>query len=302
MNVQKMSVTMSRLLQLSLKTSHNRIVACGLFIGLCYLPFWLQDVIVGSIHGSASLLMVAVIALGLQRLWKNRHQLEQLQVSDEDRFLGHLLIFGGIGLAPFFSSSEWSQRLIWLVILAGIACSSWGAGFFMRYPLPTLLIITGFFPQPTVVGKILWETFTPPEMLERFMAWSGGLGLQAIGQPATFMGTIITITGKSVRVDWGCSGFDMATIMAVASLVLGIFLKQSFPKVITLMVMGVILALIANIPRIMLLAMSEAYWGRSAFDFWHGPWGGQIFSTIMFTIYYYIVMAVVKRRSTQQSV
>ena len=92
----------------------------------------------------------------------------------------------------------------------------------------------------------------------------------------------------------------MATIIAVASLVLGLFLKQSLPKVALMTTLGVILALLANIPRIMLMAMAEAYWGKASFEFWHGFWGGQIFSSILFTIYYYVVMAVIKHQRKQK--
>lgn len=292
----KLAPIAHNLLQQSWKTPHNRLVTCGLLVGMCYLPFWLQDLVMGTLHGAASLLMVAAIGLGLQRLWMQRSALSQMIATEEDRLLGHLMIGSGVIAAPFCFFSEWSQRLVWMLILAGIACSTWGIEFFRKYPLPTFLIVMGLFPQPTVVGKMVWETFTPPQMLQRSMAWIGGVGLRAIGQAATVHNTIITLPGGSVDVNWGCSGFDMATIMATASLVLGLFLKQSFPKVVGLVVIGVMLALVANIPRIVLLAMSEAYWGRSTFEFWHGPWGGQIFSTIMFTIYYYIVMAVIKRK------
>lgn len=294
-------VSFNNLLHKGLATPHNRIVTCGLLVGLVYSPFWLYDILLGTLNGAASLLMVAAVALGGYRLWQQRQVLAKLTVSDEDRFLGHLIIAGGIALSPFCFFSEWSQKLVWMLILVGIALSSWGLKFFRRYPIPVFLITLGFFPQPTVVGHAVWSAFTPPELLERIMAWSGGLGLQAIGQPATITDAIITLPGGAVRVDWGCSGFDMASIIAVASLVLGLLLKQSLPKVTLMVIIGVVLALLANVPRIMLMAMAEAYWGKASFEFWHGFWGGQIFSTILFTIYYYVVMAIIKGRSTSKS-
>jgi exosortase/archaeosortase family protein len=148
----------------------------------------------------------------------------------------------------------------------------------------------------------MWETFLPPQILERFMAWGGSLGLLAIGQPAVLQGTTISLPGGTVDVQWGCNGFDMAVTMGVASLVLGLFLKQNAPKVIGMVAVGMMLALLFNVPRIMLLAMSAAYWGKASFNFWHGIWGGQIFSTILFTIYYYVVMAFVKRHPTKSTV
>lgn len=295
----KTRFSFDRLLHTSLATPHTRIVTCGLLVGMIFSPLWLYDVVVGTLNGAASLILVAAAVLGGYQLWTQRSQLAKRNASEEDQLLGHIIIVSGVGLAPFCFFSEWSQKLVWILILAGIALSSWGISFFKRYPMPAFLISIGFFPQPTAVGKAVWDAFTPPEMLERFMAWSGGLGLQAIGHSATIRETIISLPGGSVRVDWGCSGFDMASIIAVASLVLGLFLKQSLPKVSLMVVIGIILALLSNVPRIMLMAMAEAYWGRESFEFWHGFWGGQIFSSILFTVYYYVVMAIVKGRSVK---
>lgn len=298
---EKSKAIADRLWQQSQKTRHTRIVAAGLLVGAAYFPFWLLRLVQGSLVGAATILMAAMLALGLYRLWQHRPQLTQLEASEDDRLLGHILIFCGIALSPIGFFSEWAQRLIFIVILIGVAMSSWGLTVFRVFPLPIALIGLGLFPQPTALAKALWEVFTPPKMLEQFMAWSGTVGLNAIGQPATQMGTVITLVGKSVDVNFGCSGFDMATIMAVASFVLALFLKQPLPKVALMMGVGIGLAFLANIPRIMLLAASEAYWGRPTFHFWHGPWGGQIFSTILFTIYYYVVMAIAKQKPAENS-
>ncbi|NJL19695.1 MAG: cyanoexosortase C, partial [Leptolyngbyaceae cyanobacterium SM1_3_5] len=204
--------------------------------------------------------------------------------------------------SPLGFSTLWIQRVVWLQAFAGIALSSWGGAVFGRYPIPVFLIVLGLFPEPTAVGVTLWKTFTPPHMLESLMAWSGTIGLNAIGQPAKLLDAVsIWLPGGAVRVDWGCSGFDMATLLAVASLVVGLAIRESIAKVALMVVIGIALALVANVPRIMLLAMSEAYWGDRAFEFWHGPWGGQIFASIMFTIYYYIVMGIRKNNTPSRS-
>jgi exosortase len=289
-------------LQRSLKTFHSRMVSLGLFVVACYLPLWLIKLVVGALHGGGSIFMAAALGLGLHRLWQNRQDLAKLEVSEGDRVLGYFLIVVSLLLLPLGFSTLWIQRIVWLQAFAGIALSTWGATVFGRYPISVFLIVLGLFPEPTAVGVTLWKTFTPPQMLERLMAWSGTLGLKAIGQPAVQPNAVsIALPGGAVEVNWGCSGFDMATILAVASLVVGLAIRESIAKVSLMVVVGVALALIANIPRIMLLSMSEAYWGRSAFDFWHGPWGGQIFATIMFTIYYYVVMAI-RRSSKSRSI
>jgi exosortase/archaeosortase family protein len=286
----------------SLRTPHSRMVTLGLFVVACYIPLWLTKLAGGILHGSSSILMAAALGLGLYRLWQQRQELAKLEASEGDRWLGYFLIGVSLLLFPLGFSTLWIQRVIWLQAFGGIALSTWGAAVFGRYPIPTFLIVLGLFPEPTAVGMTLWKTFTPPQMLESLMAWSGTLGLQAIGQPAMLIDAVsIALPGGAVRVDWGCSGFDMATVLAVASLVVGLALRESIAKVMLMVVIGITLALIANIPRIMLLAMSEAYWGKGAFEFWHGPWGGQIFAGVMFTIYYYIIMAIRNQGTSKRS-
>ena len=281
--------------QRGLATYHGRLMLAGWLVGLLYGPIWLYDIVIGTLNGAASLLLVSALALGFYQLWTHRQEMAQFQASSEDRWLGHLIIWVGLGMVPVGFMLPWAQKLIWLMILAGMAISTWGLGVFARHPAASFLIAMGLFPQPTAVGKAVWETFTPPEMLEQLMAWLGGIGLRLIGQPAEVTQTLISLPAGTVRVDWGCSGYDLACIAAVASVLMGLYFKQSFGKTVLLVLAGIVIALIANIPRIMLMTMAEAYWGKESFEFWHGFWGGQIFLTILFTVHYYVVMWLINR-------
>lgn len=286
--------------QQGLATYHGRLVLAGLLVGGIYLPLWVYGIALGTVRGSASLLVASAFGLGLYQLWTKRQQLAQLQASKEDRWLGHLMIFAGLGAAPFCLFTEWAQRLVWLLILVGIAISTWGVSFFSRHVAAVILIVVGLFPSPAIVSRMLWDTFTPPEMLERFMAWGGGVGLRLIGQDAEVNQSYITLPTSTVLVDWGCSGYDLACIGAAASLLMALYLNQSFVKTVVLVLVGIALALIANVPRIMLMAMADAYWGPESFKFWHGFWGGQIFLTILFTAHYYVVMGLINRSPSKQ--
>jgi exosortase len=178
-------------------------------------------------------------------------------------------------------------------------CCQWGWGFFQQFPFPSFLIAVGLFPRTTIMVETLWQTLTPPHLLENLMAWAGSWGLKAIGHPAVAEGRFIALSQGAVEVAYGCNGLYMAATMAIAGLVLGLFLKQSGWKIAIMMVIGALLAFVFNIPRIMLMTLAAVYWGKWWFDFWHGSWGGQIFVTILFTIYYYAVMAMVKQRSNK---
>jgi len=301
-----MKQSTERWLQIGLKTTHNRIVLLGLVTVLVYLSFWFGVLILRSFHGSASgMLQATAICLGFYQLWKQRRQLERQTAPEEDQLLGHILTISGVLLFPVCLLATWSQAmtsallmaLICVIILAGIACSTWGAPFFGHHAVSTFLICLGLLPKPAEISRELWRSFTEPEILERSMAWMGSEALKLIGQPAVANGMMISLPNGSVQIGWGCNGFDMAMTMVVASLVLGLFLKQSLPKIIALMVIGAVLALVSNIPRIMLVTIAAVYWGKYWFDFWHDSWGSQIFVSILFTIYYYVVMAIVKPRS-----
>ncbi|XHX80485.1 MAG: cyanoexosortase C [Stenomitos frigidus ULC029] len=289
-----------------LKTTHGRIILLGLVVVAGYLSFWLGFQVWRSLKGSSSgLLQIAAMALGVYQLWGQRQQLKQQTALEEDRLLGYLLILSGVILFPLCWVSTWSQAMVSALILAlvcavigaGIVCSCWGLSFFGTYPLSTFLICLGLLPKPAEISRALWQAFTVPELLERFMAWSGGVILRAIGQPAVVDGLFISIRNQAVEVGWGCNGFDMAVTMIVASLVLGLFLKQSWSKIAVIMAIGATLALLSNIPRVALVTVAAVYWGQYWFDFWHDSWGSQIFVSVLFTIYYYVVMAIVKQRS-----
>ncbi|HEY9640883.1 MAG TPA: cyanoexosortase C [Coleofasciculaceae cyanobacterium] len=267
-------------------------------VGLLLLPYCLfsrfTTVVDSVVNGYPSVLLLAV-ALGLSILWGQRRPLAALRASAEDRMLGGLLIFSTAAILPICQSSIWAQNLLGLLLLLGIACSCWGMSFFSKYALPAFLITLGLVHQPGILAKTLWQALTPPQFLERLMAWAGTMALNLIGQPATVQGTLITLPKGAVEVEWGCNGFFMAQTMAIASLVLGIWLHQSRSKILIMMILGSVLALIFNIPRIMLVTVAAVYWGKDWFRFWHGFWGGQIFVAFLFTVYYYGIMAVVKR-------
>lgn len=286
------------LLQRAIKTTHGRMVLGGSLVGLCYFPVWLTDLVVRSHHGSTGLVLVAgVLYLGFQNLWKHRQHLAKLQASEEDQLIGHLLIGAAIVLFPFCRFALWSQAAVWLIVLVGIACSTWGLGFFLKYPLPTLLISLSIYSRPGEAIKMAWLTITPSnQLLERFMAWGGSLVLQAIGKPAQASGTVVALGESATRVDWGCSGFNMAIAMGVTGLLVGLFFEQSRIRTMGLILVGIVLALLANVVRIALVTLALAYWGEFWFDFWHGSWGAQIFIGILFTFYYYTVIPFLKKQ------
>ena len=285
-------------LRAQIKTNHGRIVLLGLVVGLLYFPLWIHDLVIRSISGSTGLALISCAALmGLAPLWQKRQQLRRLTASEEDQIIGHLLILGSVVLFPFFRADMWAQALIWLFIMGGITFSTWGATFFVKYPLTTLLVPMTVYTRPGVIAQGTWRFLMPQNFLENMMAAASTQALQWIGQPAIVQGRFITMpSGGAVEVAWRCNGFNMAVAMAVTGLLLGIFFKRTRLQITRLMLVGAAVGLVFNVPRIMLMALAHAYWGDWWFDFWHGSWGAQIFVGVLFTVYYYTAMAMLNRQ------
>ena len=294
------------LLKQSISTNHNRILTCGCLVLLVYLPTWCFFVGSEFAHGgSTPLLNLGFIYLGLDALWRQRRQLTTVSDHDADRILGYLLILGCAALFPFCLPSASLQALLCMVILAGTALCCWGMEGVQQNVRSIVLLLIGLYPDLIFLSNSLRKTLTDNQ-LEALMAWLGGLALRIIGQPVTVDGSILSLSttieaSKAVEVASGCSGFDMAFVLAGVGVIMGLFFHCSRTKTIALAIAGVSLALLFNVPRIMLLAFAVVYWGKDSFEFWHGPIGGQIFSTILLTVYYYAAMGIINRKLPKES-
>lgn len=285
-----------------LSTNHGRIITCGLLVGLCYLPVWLSTLLTSTLHGSSSsLLNLSFLYLGLEQIWKQRYSLVSTLVLEEDRWIGYALILGGAAFFPFCLKIISLQAFIWMLVLVGIALSSWGSSFFKNNLLPSMLLLASMYPDLLFLGNQIWRFITPHNVLENFMAWIGTAALRTIGYPAIAEGSIISLPpAGAVEVASGCSGFDMAFTLAGTGLILGLFFKQNWLKITGLVSIGIVLALVFNIPRIMLVTLAAVYWGKDSFEFWHGPIGGQIFSGILLTVYYYLFLGLIEEKKPKK--
>lgn len=283
------------------QSSHGRFVLLGLTVGLVYLPIWLGYLVPRALQGKVGwFLVLCMLGLAAAELWNRRSVINNLKASEEDRLLGHLLIVGAVVLFPFCRFAIWPQAFLWLVVLAGIACSTWGASFFGRFIVPTFLIGLTTYPRVGFISRFLWDFFAPYQFLELRMAEISSIAMRAIGFPAVQEGVYITFPEGAVEVGWGCNGLDMALSVAATGFIMGILYKQKPGQMALLIAIAAVISLLFNIPRLMLVTIAHVYWGPWWFNFWHGFWGGQIFVGILLTVYYYVMMAMIER-SKQQS-
>lgn len=281
----------------AIQTHHGRTVLLGLLIGLIYFPAWASYLIERALLGKIGwFFIVSMLAFTGYRLWSERQLLSKLKASEEDRFLGHLLIFSGVAVFFWCRFALWPQALVWLMVLAGIAFSTWGIRILSKLLLPCFFVGLTVYPRIGLISRMMWELFIPHEGLEKVMAWASSWAMRVVGFPATQEGVYITFPQGAVVVGWGCNGLDMAITVAAAGLFIGLLYKQNRFQMLGLIGIAAFIALLANVPRLMLVTIAHVYWGPWWFNFWHGFWGGQIFSGVLLTVYYYAVMALIKEQ------
>lgn len=273
-------------------------IALSLLPGLIYLPIWLRLIAKRIFMGSASVaLNICFIALGLYLIFEQKDELKKYTADDEDRFVGYALVFGSVIMYGLFFNVSYLQAITCATALIGTLLLIFGNRFVRKFALAVSMIGLGLLPKYHGLGYLTSDIFLPHNALGQFMALVSGSILQLIGQPATVHGQILQLGTGAVDVADGCSGYNMAVTLAGTGFVMGIFYKLKPIKVVFLMLAGAITALVINVPRIILLTYAVIYWGDDSFKFWHGGWGSQIVAGIMFTIFYYVSMAICKRGS-----
>lgn len=273
-------------LQQGLQTEAGLVALWVATMALVYYGAW------GGLTVMNSSISFGFIALGAKYIWDGKAQLPQQNQYPEERFVGYALATCGLALFWALRSSASFQYLAFVIALAGLALVLWGAGFFVSHWFASLFIAIGLYPDLIFVANALWRFATPPFVLENLMGGWAGQALNLVGQSATVQGRYILTGNGAVEVASGCSGLDMAVSMAAVGLLMGLFFKQPWAKTLATIILGIFLALLINIPRVMLLAYVVGNYGDGVFKFWHGPWGGQIFMAILMTPYYYLVMAI----------
>jgi exosortase/archaeosortase family protein len=265
---------------------HNIIIASGLLVGLGYLPVWTRSILGSFTTDPSFSCLVAISAgMGLHKLWVQRQALLHLRPSIVFRCLGYTLILFGIGLFGLGHHSFSGQAGSWLLTLVGIALSCWGLSFFRRYSVAAFLMMLSVHPGWQIVLGTALRSISVPTPFETVAAVVSGFMLKFLGYELVVRGNYIDIQGVDILVDYPCNGFDSAMTMMIAGLLVSIALHRSRLQTLKLVLSGAMIALFFNAVRVTILAIAANQGNDAAFNFWHGPEGGQIFSVLLFTLY-----------------
>lgn len=283
----------------SLRSIHNWILLAGATFGLgVYFPTWLYGCATVVLSGMPHLILnVLLIGLAVQQLRRSRSPV--LDIPIEDRWLGSSLILGALGIFYLYYPALTPQSLSCMIILIGGVLSYQGWQFLRKQWLAIALLIASLHPNLIRIARHLWHFAFSPEALSKWMAWGGGGLLKAIGQPVSVEEQYVVLPAGVVEVAQGCDGFEMAFVMLLTAIILGIAFRVRSRQMTALIAIGITLALVLNVCRIAVMVLAAVYWGKDAFEFWHGTVGGQIFSGILFTIYYYATQPLLNAQKSQ---
>ncbi|MER3476131.1 MAG: hypothetical protein C4287_05710 [Leptolyngbya sp. ERB_1_2] len=215
----------------------------------------------------------------------------------EDQWLGSGLVLGGLAIFYLYYPAITPQAFSCMVILIGSVLSYQGLKFLQRQWLAIALLTVSLHPNWERVARHIWSIFVPPNALAELMAWGGGWVLRAIAQPVSVKDQFVILPAGSVEVAPGCDGFEMSFVIAIAAVVIGLAFRLRSSTVIQLTAIGITLAFVLNTFRIAVMVLAAVYWEKAAFEFWHGAIGGQIFSGILFTLYYYAIQPLLNLKN-----
>ncbi len=271
----------------SLRSLHNWILLLGAAFGLgAYFPTWLSLSASVLVSGIPHLILnILFIGLAFRQLKQSR----MIDPAIEDQWLGSSLVLGGLAIFYFYYPAVTPQALGCMIILVGGVLSYQGLKFLRQQWLAIALLTLSLHPNLERVARHVWSIFAPPKALAEFMAWGGSWVLKVIGQPVSLQNEFVILPAGSVEVAPGCDGFEMSFVIAIAAVIIGLAFRVRSRTMMQLIAIGITFALTLNIFRIAVMVLAAVYWGKAAFEFWHGAIGGQIFSGILFTLYYYAI-------------
>ena len=147
-----------RVISQAAKSHHGRFILLGLLVGLVYLPQWIGYLLPRALKGKTGwFLILCMLCMTGFDLWTKRALLTRFQASEEDRWLGYALIIVGVLIFPFCRFALWSQALVWLAVLVGIAIATWGLRFLYHFPAATFLGGFGTLLRRISFWKKIWR-------------------------------------------------------------------------------------------------------------------------------------------------
>ncbi len=231
----------------------------------------------------SSLFWAAIVYL----LWQKRHTLN----TESDVFssvFGFLIIttilFKSISLFWFES---FYIKLSALLSFLGLSLIASGIKGLKQYKEEFILLLILLFPD--LIESLISQNLNISELAAKFtnfIFWYLGFNVSRQGID------VILPTG-TIEIYDGCSGLGAIVTLLQLALIVIVVLSLSIGKKVLVVITAITLAFTINTFRLILMALLVASHNRQGFEYWHGPPGTEIFSTISivafgFFCYFYL--------------
>ena len=212
--------------------------------------------------------MVPLISAFL--IWQHRDALLgawRARAGDGGRALGAWILVFGLGVTFFgmVADVNFVRAFAIPIVLLGIARFVGGGRFESLLRFPVLLLAAG-----VPISRVVVQTFSVP--LQTMAAGGASMTLGLFGLPVQSQGVNIFTPRYNFVVDVPCSGLKTAIALLTVGLVVAYVLPGISPlRRIALACSSVVVALVANVIRIIIIILIGIYMGREAAEgFLHG--------------------------------
>jgi len=156
---------------------------------------------------------------------------------------------------------------------SGLASFAPTSGYQRVVAVPELAVLRRLMPRKHVE---LAAILNPP--LQHLTAWGATAMLQAIRTPAVQRGTHVDLSSVSLEVQEWCSGLYSMKWLVLLALFIAVFVKQSLPWKVALVLAAPLVALEANMLRVAATGVSLEFVGHPYKD-WMG-WGAMALGVV----------------------
>lgn len=271
---------------MEIKRLHNsKFWLWAIAIGLGLINLDLSWKLIGNVDKLtiSGLFWAAIVYL----LWQKRHILN----TEGDVFssLFGLLIITTILLktVSLFWFESFYIKFGTLLSFLGLSLIASGVKGLKQYKQEFILLLTLLFPD--LIANLISQNLNISELAAKFtnfIFWYLGFNVSRKGID------VILPTG-TIEIYDGCSGLDAIVTLLQLALILIVVLSLSIRKKVLVVITAITLAFTINTFRLILMALLVASHNRQGFEYWHGPPGAEIFSTISivsFGFFYYFYL------------
>jgi exosortase len=204
-------------------------------------------------------------------LWNRRVQFEQRKTLGQSSGVVVVLAGCGLQLMGSLSGTLIISGIAFVTTLVGIVLYVWGAGCVRVAVLPLALLIL-MVPVPSyAVGQVSWH-------LQAQASTVSSAVLRLLSVPVYQDGNLLNLPNYVLEVKQACSGSRSIFALLAMALTLGISVERKWWARVLLVTAAPILAVGANIVRIVGTGLVARYWGAlAANESLHTFWGIFVF-------------------------